>query len=41
LRFAERGDGGTGGPTSSGPPFIDLANKRLRLNFILPIKLDR
>jgi hypothetical protein len=41
FRFAERGDGGTGGPTRSGPPVIDLANKRLRFNFILPIRLDQ
>src|SRR5580704_14897092 len=40
LRFAERGDGGTSGPTRSRPPVIDLANNRLRFNFILPMRLD-
>src|ERR1700688_3108437 len=41
FRFAERGDGGTGGPTRSRPPVIDLANNRLRFNFILPMRLDQ
>src|SRR6202035_1575330 len=38
CRLAERGvgDGGGGGPTRSRPPVIDLANNRLRSNFILP-----
>jgi hypothetical protein len=36
FRFAERGDGGLGGPTRSRLPVIDLANNRFRLNFILP-----
>src|ERR1700724_2022322 len=40
FRFAERGDGGTSGPTRSSPPVIDLANNRLRFNFILPMRLD-
>jgi hypothetical protein len=40
FRFAERGDGGTGGPISSGSPVIDLANNRFRFNFHLPIWLD-
>src|SRR5271169_4204012 len=39
LPADERGDGGAGGSTSSKPPVIDLANNRLRLNFILPIRL--
>src|ERR1700722_20413647 len=34
CRLAERGVGG--GPTRSRPPVIDLANNRLRSNFILP-----
>jgi hypothetical protein len=37
FRFAERGDGGTAGPTSSRPPVIDLANIRLTFKFIGPI----
>jgi hypothetical protein len=37
LRFAERGDGGAGGPTRSGSAIIDLVNNRLRSKFILPI----
>jgi hypothetical protein len=37
FRFAERGDGGTGGPTRSGPSVIDLANNRFRSNFVWPI----
>src|SRR6202158_6458897 len=41
FRLAERGDGGGGGPTRSGPPVIDLANMRLRFNFTWPIRLDR
>jgi hypothetical protein len=41
FRFAERGDGGTGGPTSSGPSVIDLENNRFRSNFIWPVSLDR
>src|SRR5450432_2482720 len=41
FRFAERGDGGAAGAsTRSRPPVIDLANNRLRGNFILPIRLD-
>src|ERR1700693_1926163 len=38
-RAAERGDGCTGGSRRSKPPVIDLANNRLKLNFILPIRL--
>src|ERR1700694_4471239 len=38
--FAERGDGGACGPTRSRSPVIDLANHRLMLNFILPMRLD-
>jgi hypothetical protein len=34
FRAAERGDGGAGGLATSEPPVIDLANNRLRLNFI-------
>jgi 4a-hydroxytetrahydrobiopterin dehydratase len=34
--LADRGDGGAGIWTSSGPPVIDLANSRLRAKFILP-----
>jgi hypothetical protein len=41
FRFAERDDGGTGGPTSSGSPAIDLANIRCRSKFTLPILLHR
>jgi hypothetical protein len=41
FRFAERGDGGAGGPTRSGSPDIDLVNNRLRSNFNLPGWLDR
>jgi hypothetical protein len=33
FRAAERGDG-AGGLATSKPPVIDLANNRLRLNFI-------
>src|ERR1700736_5358209 len=40
FRLAERGDGGASGPTRSRPPVIDLANNRLRFNFILPMRLD-
>src|SRR5580692_8374929 len=42
FRFAERGDGGpcTGVSTRSRPPAVDLANNRLRFNFILPIGLQ-
>jgi hypothetical protein len=38
--FAERGAGRVG-PTRSGSPVIDLANNRLTLNFILPMRLGR
>src|SRR5260221_5752795 len=43
FRLAERGedDGDTGGSTRSRPPVIDLANNRLRLNFIWPTRLSR
>jgi hypothetical protein len=41
FRLAERADGGTGGAARSRLRVIDLANKRLRLNFILPIPLRR
>src|ERR1017187_9638317 len=41
FRFGERAEGGTGASTRSRPPVIDLANNRLRFNFILPILLDR
>jgi hypothetical protein len=37
----ERGDGGAGGPAITRPPVIDLANNRLRSNFILPMRLDQ
>jgi hypothetical protein len=37
FRFAERGDGGTGGPTSSGSPVIDLANIRCKFKFMPPV----
>src|SRR6266852_2378200 len=40
LRTAERDDG-AGGPTRSTPPVIDLANSRLRLNFIVPVRLPQ
>src|SRR5271154_2676771 len=39
LRVDVRGDGAACGSTSSNPPVIDLANNRLMLNFILPIRL--
>jgi hypothetical protein len=38
--FADRGDGWVGS-TRSRPSVIDLANKRLMLNFILPMRLGR
>jgi hypothetical protein len=38
-RTAERREGEDGGSTRSNPPVIDLANNRLRLNFILPIRI--
>src|SRR6266852_3088512 len=40
LRTAERDDG-AGGPTRSTPPVIDLANSRLWLNFIVPVRLPQ
>jgi len=42
LLCVGRGDDGNddaGGSTRSRPPLIDLANSRLRLNFILPVRL--
>src|SRR4051794_25727782 len=39
LRLTGRGDGGACGPTRSGPSAMDLENKRLRLNFMAPIRL--
>jgi hypothetical protein len=36
FRFAERGDGGIGGPARSGSPVIDLENNCLAFHFILP-----
>ena len=41
LRTAECDVVGAGGPTRSTPPVIDLANRRLRLNFILPVRLEQ
>src|ERR1700732_1122867 len=40
CRLADRGAGGAGGPASSRPPVIDLANNRFRSNFIWPMRLD-
>jgi len=31
FRFAERGDGGAGGPTTSGSPVIDLGKHSLQV----------
>src|SRR5580704_8374667 len=40
LRAVERVDGGAGTSTRSTPPVIDLANGRLRLNFMSPARLQ-